>query len=321
MRARGRLRDVKPGGARNPVRIRGGRATVTGERALRCHGLVRPEGGGSDDPGARRLVRRGTFIWRDAVSRGGPNGPFCRPAGTAARAWPCAAARGAVVDAFGEPRVQDAIDIEQQKPVAQAALQLAPASISDWTVSRDEQRGGLFLATALYGITLGGLFGTAFAMLRGRGRERSDWQLATRLAAGLFVAVVLVPLVKYPANPPAVGNPDTIGERTWYYLILLAGSLLALLAAARVAWAIPDEDPPWRRPLLAGATFVIVAAGLALALPAVQEVPPDFPAPLIWEFRLSSLGTQAVLWTALGMGYGIGSWRAGARTGRAATAG
>lgn len=76
---------------------------------------------------------------------------------------------------FGEPRVQDAIDIEEQKAAAQAALQLVPASISDWAVSRDEQRGGLFLATALYGIALGGLFGTAFAVLRGRGRERSDW--------------------------------------------------------------------------------------------------------------------------------------------------
>ena len=48
-----------------------------------------------------------------------------------------------------------------------------------------------------------------------------------------------------------------------------------------------------------------VAGGLALALPGIQEIPKDFPATLLWGFRLSSLGTQAVLWAALGVGFGI----------------
>lgn len=210
---------------------------------------------------------------------------------------------------FGEPRVQDAIDIEEAAS-AQASLSLVPAHISDWVVSRPEQRGGLFLATALYGIAAGGLFAIAFAVLRGRGARRTDWQLSNRLAAAIFVAVVLVPFVKYPANPPAVGDPDTIGDRTAYYAILLAGSLLAMLAAARVVWSVREGAPPWQRPLLGAGTFIAVAGGLALALPGIQEIPPDFPAHLIWEFRLSSLGTQAVLWAALGVGFGIASHRA-----------
>jgi hypothetical protein len=210
---------------------------------------------------------------------------------------------------FGEPRVQDAIDIEEAAS-AQASLSLVLAHVSDWVVSRPEQRGGLFLATALYGIAAGGLFAIAFAALRGRGARRTDWQLSNRLAAAIFVAIVLVPFVKYPANPPAIGDPDTIGDRTAYYVVLLAGSLLAMLAAARVAWSVREGAPPWQRPLMAGATFIAVAGGLAIALPGVQEIPPDFPAHLIWEFRLSALGTQAVLWAALGVGFGIASHRA-----------
>lgn len=211
----------------------------------------------------------------------------------------------------GEPLVQDAIDLEEAAS-AQASLSPVPLAtgIGDWAVSRPEQRGGLFLATALYGIAAGGLFAVAFAALRGRGARRSDWQLSTRLAAAVFVAIVLVPFLKYPANPPGVGNPDTIGDRTTYYAILLAGSLLAMLAAARVAWSVPDGAPPWQRPLLAVGTFIAVAGGLALALPPVQEIPDGFPAQLIWEFRLSSLGIQAVLWAALGVGFGIASQRA-----------
>ena len=205
---------------------------------------------------------------------------------------------------FGEPRVQDAIDIENAAS-AHAGLALPLAHVSDWVVSRGEQRGGLFLATALYGVAAGGLFAIVFAVLRGRGTQRTDWELATRLAGAIFAALVLVPFLKYPPNPPAVGDPETIGDRTAFYVILLVGSALAMLAAARVMWSLRPDAPPWARPLAGAGTFIAVAGGLALALPGVQEVPAGFPAPLIWEFRLSSLGTQAVLWAALGIGYGI----------------
>ncbi len=213
---------------------------------------------------------------------------------------------------FGEPRVQDAIDIENARSAHASLAALPLAHVSDWVVGRGEQRGGLFLATALYGVAAGGLFAIAFATLRGRGARRSDWELATRLAGAIFVAIVLVPFLKYPPNPPAVGDPETIGDRTAFYVILLAGSALAMLAAARVMWSLRPAAPVWARPLAGAGTFIAVAGGLALALPGVQEVPAGFPAPLIWEFRLSSLGTQAVLWAALGIGYGIAMQRASA---------
>ncbi|HWI08808.1 MAG TPA: CbtA family protein, partial [Solirubrobacteraceae bacterium] len=111
-------------------------------------------------------------------------------------------------------------------------------------------------------------------------------------------------------NPPAVGDPETIGDRTAYYLVLLVGSALAMFAAARVMWSMKRQAAPWARPLAGAGTFIAVAGGLALALPGIQEIPEGFPAPLIWEFRLSSLGTQAVLWASLGIGFGIASHRA-----------
>ncbi len=220
---------------------------------------------------------------------------------------------GAFAFAFGEPLVQDAIDIEQAASVRPSPGPAALAGSGVVVVGRREQRGGLLLATALYGIAAGGLYAIAFAALRGRGSRRSDWELATRLAAAVFVAIVLVPFVKYPPSPPAVGDPDTIGERTASYVILLVGSALAMLAAARVAWSLRAGAPPWARPLAATGTFLAVAGGLALALPSVRELPQDVPAGLIWDFRLASLATQAVLWAAIGIGFGIAMWRATAR--------
>jgi hypothetical protein len=213
-------------------------------------------------------------------------------------------AAGAFAFVFGEPLLQSAIETEH-------------SHAGDELVSRPAQRAGLFLATVLYGAAVGGLFAIVFATLRGRGGARTDRQLSARLAGALFMAVVLVPFVKYPANPPAVGDPGTIGDRTAAYLILLAGSLAALLAAARVMWSVRDGAPPWVRPLVGAGTFILLAGGLALALPGAEGAPPGFPASLLWEFRISSLGTQAVLWAVLGLGFGA-AVRAPVNTGRPA---
>jgi predicted cobalt transporter CbtA len=41
-----------------------------------------------------------------------------------------------------------------------------------------------------------------------------------------------------------------------------------------------------------------------LALPGINEVPATFPAQTLWQFRLASLGTEAVLWLTLGLAFG-----------------
>jgi len=218
-------------------------------------------------------------------------------------------AAGGFAFAFGEPLLQDATDFEDAAR-AHASLSPALAQAGDVLVSRSGQRLGLLLATALYGALVGTLFAVAFALVRGRGAARDDWQLSTRLAAGLFVALVLVPFLKYPATPPGAGDAATIAQRTWLYVAMLAGGLLSLLAAARVMWSVPDTAAPWRRPVLGAGTFLALAVFLAVVLPGIDEVPARFPPSLLWDFRLSALGTQLVLWTALGIGYGIASLRA-----------
>ncbi len=220
-------------------------------------------------------------------------------------------AAGGFAFVFGEPLVQEAIKLEEAAS-AQASLSPVLADVGDVLVSRPGQRAGLFLATALYGACVGVLFALAFALVRGRGAWGDDWQLSARLAAALFAALVLVPFLKYPANPPGVGDPATITDRTWLYVAMLVGGLLSLVAAARVAWSVADDAPPWRRPVFGLLTFVALSALLALVLPSVDEAPAELPAALLWDFRLSALGTQAVLWTVLGAGYGIASLRASA---------
>lgn len=206
---------------------------------------------------------------------------------------------GAFAFAFGEPAIDRAIALEE------AAAQTAPTSEPPPPLGRSGQKLALVvLAGPLFGLAMGGLFALGFGAIRGRTGGDSDWTTSTRLAALLFVALVLVPALKYPANPPAVGNPETIGSRTALYLVLMATSLLALIAAWRLTRQLA-ERAPWVRQLAGGAVFV-VTVGIAFAiLPSVQEVPRGFPAQLLWEFRVTSLGAQAVLWSSLGVAFGL----------------
>jgi predicted cobalt transporter CbtA len=199
----------------------------------------------------------------------------------------------------GEPKVDAAIAIEEAN--AHASGEAADDGHHDEElVSRDGQKGGLFLATALYGAAMGGLLATAYTFLRRRLRTPSDTRAALGLAGAALLGVVLVPYLKYPPNPPAVGNPDTINQRTISYLAIVVIGLVAVWAGVIAARTQHDQ---WRQALAATAGFLVVVAVGYLLLPTINEVPDTFPAALLWNFRIASLGTQAVMWTTLGLAF------------------
>ncbi|GAA0528224.1 CbtA family protein [Paractinoplanes ferrugineus] len=196
----------------------------------------------------------------------------------------------------GEPKVDAAIAIEE----ANAHATGDDGHHADELVSRDGQKGGLFLATALYGAAMGGLLATAYTVLRRRLRTPSDTRAALGLAGAALLGIVLVPYLKYPPNPPAVGNPDTIDQRTISYLAIVVIGLVAVWAAVVAARTQHDQ---WRQALAATAGFLVVVTVGYVLLPTIDEVPGTFPADLLWNFRIASLGTQAVMWSALGLAF------------------
>jgi predicted cobalt transporter CbtA len=211
---------------------------------------------------------------------------------------------GAFAYTMGEPHIDAAIAIEEAGAAhthdhGDGTTQEAE---EEPLVSRNGQRAGLFLATTLYGVALGGIFAVAFTLLRRKLRTGSDSYAALGLAAAGFVGIVLVPFLKYPPNPPAVGDPETITRRTVTYLLTLVIGLLAVWAGVAASrWA--DRFGEVAR--LAGGVVAFLATIVAayLILPAINEVPGSFPATLLWQFRFASLGTQATLWLLLGFGY------------------
>jgi len=215
----------------------------------------------------------------------------------------------------GEPSIERAIAFETA--MEQAAAQPSEPEI----VSRSVQRGaGLLTAYIVYGAAVGGLFSLVFALAYGRVNGFDPKALSALLAFAGFVAMVLVPELKYPANPPAIGAPETVGARTTaLYFAMLAISLLAMLLAATLALAFSARLGSWNGALGSAAVFAAVAGLAALALPPVDEVPVNFPASVLWNFRLASIGARAVLWAALGLTFGgmTQIWLRGGTPGRA----
>ncbi|MEA2361423.1 MAG: hypothetical protein QOD71_568 [Thermoleophilaceae bacterium] len=202
----------------------------------------------------------------------------------------------------GEPAVDQAIAYEEahSPPGEQAA---AP-------VSRGTQRGvGLLTASTVYGLALGGIFALVFAYVYGRVGRASPARTALWLAAAAFLVIYLVPFVKYPPNPPAVGDPDTIGDRTALYLVMVWISILAALAAVRLRRTLAGRRSPEVAAALAGVAYLAVVLVAGLALPGVHEIPKTFPATTLWRFREASVGTQLVMWTSIGLVFSVTAQR------------
>ena len=192
----------------------------------------------------------------------------------------------------GEPLLDRAVEIEHASG-AHGEL-----------VSRAVQKAGLFFATGATGLFVGGLFGLAFAYFGERLSTESDWTRSLSLAGAVFVGLVLIPFLKYPANPPSVGDPATIRARTAAYLALVGLSLLSILVSWFASRNLRKRGVGQLvRQVIVGMGLVAVVVVLFAALPAAVD-PGKFPAGLLWSFRLSSLGTQVVLWTGIGTLFG-----------------
>ena len=205
---------------------------------------------------------------------------------------------------FGEPQVQQAIDFED----ALARQTGAPAGPE--IVSRGVQRTlGLLTGTVVLGIALGGGFSLVYAYAYGRIGGAGPPATAAMLAVAAFVTVTLVPFTKYPANPPAVGDPATLDQRTLGYFAMIAITVAALVASARVRSQLTARLGSWDASIVAGAVFIGLVAMAQVILPAFDEAPAGFPADVLYRFRLASLGISAVLWSTIGLGFGAAAER------------
>ncbi|MFJ9745080.1 CbtA family protein [Streptomyces chartreusis] len=198
---------------------------------------------------------------------------------------------------LGEPSVDKAIGFEEAHAAGhEHEVELVSRSL--------QSTAGLATGVLIYGVSFGGIAALAYCFALGRVGRFSPRATALLLSGCALLAVYVVPFLKYPANPPAVGDPDTIGRRTTLYFLMMVLSVLLAVAATILGRRLAPRLGNWYATVVAVAAFALVI-GLAFAfLPVVNEVPGDFPATVLWRFRLSALAMQLTLWAGFGLLFG-----------------
>jgi hypothetical protein len=215
----------------------------------------------------------------------------------------------------GEPSVNTAIAFESS-----VEAQHGETAAAHEDVSRSVQdSAGLGTGAILYGVAIGGIFALVFSVAYGRIGLRTARGTAALLGLLGFIGIYLVPLLKYPANPPAIGQEDTIGKRTALYLAMVVLSVAAIVVAVVVRRRIVHRFGAWNATLVVGGGYVVAMAICFLALPGINEVPQvalpgvvdaltdtgvTFPPAVLWNFRVASLGIQVALWAVIALAFG-----------------
>ena len=224
-----------------------------------------------------------------------------------------------VIWLFVEPVIRKALVIEDRRGASgghagghagESALFTIPSLLpahGGELVTRAQQVVGGALTALLVGIAFGVIFAVVYAKSRHRLAGASDFWRSMGLAAIGFGAITLLPAIVIPANPPAVGDPATVTQRTWLYV-------LSLLLGVAIALAVPvldrvlsrrglSDSARWSLDVLA--TVVAVIAVVAVLPSSPDAVPDDVPAALLWEFRVASLAQLAAMWVTLGTVFGL----------------
>ena len=172
-----------------------------------------------------------------------------------------------------------------------------------------QSTAGLATGVLIYGVALGGIAALAVCVALGRIGRFGARATAALVSLGALVTVYLVPFFKYPANPPSVGDPETLGQRTTLYFLMVLLSVLLAVGAVILGRRLAPRLGNWNATVAASVAFIAVV-GLAYAfLPSFNEVPKDFPAALLWRFRLAALTIQCTLWISSACSSGI--WPSG----------
>jgi predicted cobalt transporter CbtA len=195
-----------------------------------------------------------------------------------------------------EPFIDRAIGIETQRNIASGEA----VDLNEQSHYRMWQKIGEINAGTIFGTSLGALVGIVFAYTRNRLPGSNNQKKALILTGLMFFVLFLIPALKYPPNPPAVGNPSTIYYREVLYIAILAISglsslLLAILYRRLSAFSSKNIIIPLLYAIIVSASYLMLPSN-----PDKITIPSD----LMINFRVASVTTMAMFWVLLGVIFG-----------------
>ena len=196
-----------------------------------------------------------------------------------------------------EPFIDQAIGIEVDNSIASGEV----VDFDELSSYRVWQKEGTFAAGAFLGLTYGAILGIVYVISRKYLPSSDDRKKALILAAIMCLSLYVVPFIKYPANPPAVGDPETIGLRDSLYTSYQLASGLIALGVSILMYKL-------RRIGYIKYIIPIIYLGLVASIYAIFPANPDeitAPMDLVNAFRAVTFGTMVMFYLVLGTIFGI----------------
>lgn len=206
---------------------------------------------------------------------------------------------------FTVPVLERAIDFEE----AQSALANPNAPDEDPLVSLGTQRWGMAIGTGIYGAVLGIVFAAGFTALR---RAAPNWKplaLAVTVAVLGFWALSLFPFIRYPLNPPGVGDSDTLtyrqGIQTLFMVLSVLGVGVLLFGVRAINERVQNAATRLRMYGGAALVYAVFNVVLYLAHPANPD-PVPVPIDLLELFQALTMIGQFLIWALMAGGVVVG---------------
>ena len=209
------------------------------------------------------------------------------------------AIHGTVNFTIVEPYLDQAIGIENQNLFASGEEEDNPQFWAEYESYRIWQKSGQVLAGIILGIAMGSLFGIVFALSRNSLPGKNDVTKSLILAGLMWLTIYIIPFLKYPANPPTVGDGETVMLRAILYVSFIALSGIGVVIFYKLSCKLQNNKKYFG--LFGYVIFIII---LFFVMP---ENPDEITAPmnLVNEFRLMSVLGVSSFWLSVGLILGL----------------
>ena len=198
-----------------------------------------------------------------------------------------------------EPYLDDAINIENQNLFSSGEEIDGPQFWVEYYEYRSWQKGGQILAGAILGTSIGSLFGIVYALSKKSLPSRNNIGKTLILAGLMWFTLFVIPFLKYPANPPTVGDGETVVLRGILYLTLIAISGFLAIGFYQI----------FKRLKAKNRILPIIGYGVLMSM--VFFVMPENPdeistsMELVNGFRVVAFLTGTVFWFTLALFLGV----------------
>ena len=195
---------------------------------------------------------------------------------------------------FVEPSLDQAIGIENQHLFESGEEKETPEFYAQFDSYRYWQKSGQILAGVILGTSVGSLFGIVFAYSRNTLPGKTYLQKSLVLAGVMWLTIYFIPFLKYPANPPTVGDPETVVLRGILYLTFIGISGFGALGFYKLYHKLKTKK------LIAIAGYVVFIGIVFVAMPQNPDLV-TAPMSLVDSFRIVSAFTVSLFWISLGL--------------------